>query len=62
MNRSDDLFMFLKKQLTDLKPLTSYKINFDIQLASNAISGGIGAGGAPGEGVGIGAGLPQWSL
>lgn len=56
INRSDDLFMYLKKQLTGFKPLTAYSINFTIQLASDAISGGVGAGGAPGEAVGIGVG------
>lgn len=56
MNRSDDLFMYLKKQLAGFKPLTTYKINFTIQLASDAMSGGVGAGGAPGEAVGLGVG------
>lgn len=56
INRSDDLFMYLKKQLGGFKPLTAYRINFTIKLASDAISGGVGAGGAPGEAVGIGVG------
>lgn len=56
MNRSDDLFMYLKKQFEGLKPSTSYRINCTLYLASNAMSGGVGAGGAPGEAVGIGLG------
>src|SRR5690606_3239628 len=31
-NRSDDLFMFLKKQLTDLSPSTTYQVYFDIEI------------------------------
>jgi hypothetical protein len=57
MNRSDDLFMYLKRKVTGLEPNTRYKASFDVQLASSARSGGIGAGGAPGEGVGIGIGV-----
>lgn len=56
MNRSDDLFMYLKKQLIDLKPSTTYRISCTLHLASNAMSGGVGAGGAPGEAVGVGFG------
>lgn len=56
MNRSDDLFMYLKRQVSGLKPNTQYQIDFNIQLASDARSGGVGAGGAPGEAVGVGVG------
>lgn len=54
MNRSDDLFMFLKRKLgTDqgIVPGQEYHINFTIVFASNAPSGAIGVGGAPGESV-----------
>ena len=57
MNRSDDLFMYLKKKVTGLKPNTRYKASFEVQLASSARIVGIGAGGAPGEAVGIGVGV-----
>lgn len=59
MNRSDDMFMFLKKALhvTDgLKPNQRYALSLEIVLASNAQIGCIGAGGAPGEGVYLKAG------
>lgn len=59
MNRSDDMFMFLKKgvYLTDgLKPNQRYSISFEITLASNAQDGCFGVGGAPGEGVYLKAG------
>ena len=56
-NRSDDLFMYLKKHIEGLKPLARYRAIFTLEIASNAPSGGVGAGGAPGEGVGVGVGL-----
>jgi hypothetical protein len=59
MNRSDDIFMFLKRQVTTrdgLKPNTSYRLTLDIEFASNAPTGCVGVGGAPGEGVYLKAG------
>jgi len=57
MNRSDDLFMYLTKKVNGLKPKTRYRATFALKIASDAVSGGVGAGGAPGESVGIGVGL-----
>lgn len=57
INRSDDLFMFLTKRMQGLKPGTTYNGRFKLQIASDARSGGVGAGGAPGESVGLGIGL-----
>src|SRR5690606_5315235 len=57
MNRSDDLFMYLTKRVQGLEPGVTYKGRFTIQIASDARSGGVGAGGAPGESVGLGIGL-----
>ncbi|WP_353126070.1 hypothetical protein [Parapedobacter pyrenivorans] len=57
MNRSDDLFMYLTKRVQGLKPGVRYHGRFTVYLASDAQSGGVGAGGAPGESVGIGVGL-----
>lgn len=53
-NHSDDLFMFLKKRLGPQDGIVAgraYDVSFDIRFASNAPSGCIGVGGAPGEGV-----------
>lgn len=50
-NRSDDLFMFIKKQLPGLKPSQTYDLIFEVKLATAAPSGCIGVGGAPGEDV-----------
>jgi hypothetical protein len=54
MNRSDDVFMFLKKAVTaadGLAPNQAYRVSFDIRFASNAATGCIGIGGSPGESV-----------
>jgi len=55
-NHSDDLFMFIQKQFTGLKPNTTYEIQFDVELASNSPAGMMGIGGSPGESVYIKAG------
>lgn len=55
-NRSDDLFMFIKKKINGLLPNKDYNISLEIEFATNAPSGAIGVGGAPGEGVAIKAG------
>jgi len=57
MNRSDDLFMYLTKRVQGLEPGVTYKGRFTLQIASDAKSGGVGAGGAPGESIGLGVGL-----
>lgn len=55
-NRSDDLFMFLKKYLTGLEPLTAYRITFEIELASQYPKNSAGIGGSPGGAVFLKAG------
>jgi len=55
-NHSDDLFMFLRKEVNDLKPNTTYEIFYIVTLASNAPTGSIGIGGSPGESVYLKAG------
>lgn len=50
-NHSDDLFMYAKRRLTGLKPNTRYSLLFGVEFATNADSGCVGIGGAPGEGV-----------
>jgi len=54
MNRSDDLFMFLKKPLNfadGIEPDTLYEVEFLVELYSPEPSGCAGIGGAPGESV-----------
>lgn len=59
MNRSDDLFMFVKKNLAHedgIEPNRDYRVWFDIRFASNAPTGCFGVGGAPGDAVYLKAG------
>lgn len=56
-NRSDDLFMFVKRKVTGLLPNTNYQVEFDVDLASEAPTGAVGIGGAPGESVYFKAGV-----
>jgi len=55
-NGSDDLFMFVKKKITGLRPNTTYALLFNVKVASNAPTGAVGVGGAPGESVYLKAG------
>jgi hypothetical protein len=55
-NHSDDLFMFLKKQVEGLKPDTTYQATFAIDLATNVPEGLMGIGGSPGDSVYVKAG------
>ena len=58
-NRSDDLFLYVKRQLgpmDGIMPNASYRLRYSITLASNAPSGSVGVGGAPGESVFLKAG------
>ena len=59
MNRSDDLFMFLKRGLgveDGVLAGQEYRVKFIIVFASNAPSGAFGIGGPPGEAVFLKAG------
>ena len=54
MNRSDDLFMFLKKHLSSeegIEPNQFYLVSFDFRISSNAPTGCAGVGGSPGDSV-----------
>ena len=55
-NRSDDMFMFLKKKITGLKANSEYSVTFEIDLATNYSPGGFGTGGSPGGSVYLKAG------
>jgi hypothetical protein len=50
-NHSDDLFMFIKRQIEGLKPDTLYELSFIVTIENNIPAGQIGIGGAPGESV-----------
>lgn len=58
-NHSDDLFMFLKRRLDSADGIVAgqtYQITFTLGFASNAPTGCVGVGGAPGDGVTLKAG------
>jgi hypothetical protein len=59
-NRSDDLFMYIKRKVSGLSPNTTYSLSFDIELASNVPTGAIGIGGPPGEAVTLKAGAKEF--
>ncbi len=50
-NHADDVFMFLKKQLTGLGGECTYAITFEIEFASKYPEGSIGIGGSPADSV-----------
>lgn len=58
-NHSDDLFMFVKKKITNLAPNQNYKITFNLEIATNASDGSVGVGGSPGSSVFVKVGATQ---
>jgi hypothetical protein len=50
-NHSDDLFMFLKRQIGGLAPDRDHKLRFEVRFASDVAEDLFGVGGAPGSGV-----------
>lgn len=59
-NTSDDLWYFLKRQVTGLAANTSYRVRFDVEIATNAPAEHFGVGGGPGLSVTLKAGAsPQ---
>jgi hypothetical protein len=55
-NRSDDLFMYLTRQVGGLEPNTTYRAVITVHLATNVASGLMGIGGSPGDSVYVKAG------
>ena len=50
-NHSDDLFMFLKRQVGGLQPGEVYRVDVEVEVASQYPASWLGVGGAPGSGV-----------
>lgn len=50
-NRSDSLFIYIKKRVSGLAPDTKYSLTFIVTFLTNVSMGCFGAGGSPGEGV-----------
>lgn len=57
VNRSDDLFMFLKGPISGLRPGASYTVTASLEIATDTPAGCFGVGGAPGESVWVKAGV-----
>ena len=55
-NRSDDLFMYLKRRVDGLVPMASYEVAVTVELATNVAAELVGIGGSPGESVFVKAG------
>ena len=55
-NRSDDLFMYLKRQVDGLRPNVTYTVSVSMDLATNVSEGLVGIGGSPGGSVFVKAG------
>lgn len=51
MNRSDDLFMYIKRQITGLEPSSRYQLSVAVRFLTDAGADCFGIGGAPGESV-----------
>jgi len=48
-NHSDDLFMYVRKPVQELKPNTIYAAYFSVNIETNAPAQSMGIGGSPGE-------------
>jgi hypothetical protein len=55
-NTSDDLFMYIKRPIGQLRASRGYSVRYRIEIATSAPSDCVGAGGAPGESVYVKAG------
>jgi hypothetical protein len=55
-NTSDDLFMFVKKEITGLTSNQPYQFHIEVTFASDESDGQVGIGGSPGESVFVKAG------
>lgn len=58
-NHSDDLFMFVKRQIKGLKPNTLYALTYRVSLEDDILPCQLGVGGAPGENVYLKVGASQ---
>lgn len=56
MNRSDDMFMFLRRKIEGLEPGAKYNVAFKVRFASREATNSFGIGGSPGTSVFLKAG------
>lgn len=50
-NRSDDMFMYLKKKVSGLDPNRTYKVTIEVEFATDSPANSVGIGGSPGSSV-----------
>lgn len=55
-NHSDDLWMYYKTEVS-LPADSTFRVRFDVEIATDAPNGCVGVGGSPGEGVTVKAGV-----
>lgn len=55
-NRSDDMFMYLKKKVTGFIPNQNYSVTFEMDLGTQYPENSLGTGGSPGSSVYLKAG------
>lgn len=55
-NRSDDMFMFLKKKVSGLNSQKEYEVTFNVELGTYYHANSVGIGGSPGSSVYVKAG------
>jgi hypothetical protein len=56
-NRSDDLFMYLSRNVDGFVPNTTYEVKLEFAMYTDQAGGMVGIGGAPGESVIVKAGI-----
>jgi hypothetical protein len=56
-NRSDDMFMYLKKRVSGLVPNANYSVQIEVNFGTNYPANSIGIGGSPGSSVYLKAGV-----
>jgi hypothetical protein len=55
-NHSDDLLMYVTRRVDGLEPGTTYRVRFEVEIATSAPRGCVGVGGSAGESVYVKAG------
>lgn len=59
-NESDDLFIYIKRQISGLQPGQLYDIEFQVNIVSGEATGCVGVGGSPGDSVWVHAGATSF--
>jgi hypothetical protein len=52
-NHNSNLFMYVKRKLTNLDPNTAYTLTFEVEMESDAQKASVGPAGSPGQNVSV---------